>query len=54
MTHKAIAGKISRSRRHNYHVWKTVGDNRVRSPHAHRKDKIYHRDHPPEGGQPGK
>jgi len=36
-----------------YYVWRTVGDNRVRSSHAQREGEVFAWDNPPEGGHPG-
>lgn len=37
----------------NYYIWRTVGDDRVRSSHEERGGEIFAWDEPPEGGHPG-
>ena len=38
---------------HNYYIWRTKGDDKVRSKHAEREGKIFNKHIPPEGGNPG-
>ncbi|WP_193788037.1 phage minor head protein [Magnetospira sp. QH-2] len=35
------------------YIWRTVGDNKVRSSHADREGQTFSWDDPPEGGHPG-
>ena len=37
----------------DYYIWRTVGDDRVRSKHAEREGEIFNWHVPPEGGHPG-
>jgi len=37
----------------NYYVWRTKGDDRVRSTHAAREGEVFSWSEPPEGGHPG-
>ena len=37
----------------DYYIWRTVGDDKVRSAHAEREGKIFNWHVPPEGGHPG-
>ena len=37
----------------NYYIWRTKGDDKVRSHHKEREGKIFNKHIPPEGGHPG-
>lgn len=37
----------------DYYIWRTVGDDKVRGKHAEREGKIFNKNVPPEGGNPG-
>ena len=37
----------------DYYIWRTKGDDKVRSKHAEREGKIFNKHIPPEGGNPG-
>lgn len=37
----------------NYYIWRTKGDDKVRSTHAAREGLIFNKHIPPEGGNPG-
>jgi peptidoglycan hydrolase-like protein with peptidoglycan-binding domain len=47
-----IAGEDADEKKGTY-IWRTVGDNRVRSEHAVRDGKTFSWDNPPDGGHPG-
>ncbi|MBF0246698.1 MAG: minor capsid protein [Alphaproteobacteria bacterium] len=36
-----------------HYVWRTMGDDKVRSSHSEREGQVFSWDHPPEGGHPG-
>lgn len=36
-----------------YYIWRTVGDDKVRSRHTERDGEVFNWNNPPEGGHPG-
>lgn len=49
----AALAETDAGKRQGSYIWRTTGDNKVRSSHAERDGKVFSWDLPPEGGHPG-
>lgn len=49
----AILAEDIKENPHNYYIWRTCKDDKVRGKHAEREGKIFNKHIPPEGGNPG-
>tara|TARA_B100001248_G_scaffold201654_1_gene155893 strand:- start:346 stop:621 length:276 start_codon:yes stop_codon:yes gene_type:complete len=47
------AEKPKSSEKEGQYIWRTSGDDKVRTSHAMREGKVFSWDNPPEGGHPG-
>lgn len=46
--------RASEDEKSGQYIWRTKGDDKVRSSHAARDGKVFSWGNPPEGGHPGK